>query len=58
MTAADIAAGTLVPVLPRDRAGAAAAQRGVLPNTTLAVRITCFLDYLSECLEDMRKPAP
>jgi DNA-binding transcriptional LysR family regulator len=58
MTAADIAAGTLVPVLPRDTVPVPQPLNAVYYRTTLAVRITCFLDYLSECLEDMRKPAP
>lgn len=59
MTAADIAAGTLVPVLPRDTVPVPQPLNAVYyRNTALAVRITCFLDYLSECLEDMRKPAP
>ena len=51
MTAADIAAGALVPLLVRDTVPVPQPINAVYyRNTALAARIACFLDYLGECL--------
>lgn len=60
MTAADLACGDLVEVLPDQRVEVLQPINAVYyRNTALASRITCFLDFLSERMRDgTLNPAP